>query len=193
MDFEPARAQVGVNVSLARKSDCGRHRHGAVRCDRRRLGHPRRATVAERRWAPTARELDRHRSGVAGARTGSWVARHAGARHVRRSARARWLCRMRRGERDVRTCRRRPLDQRASRTQHVDRGGSRHRPAFANPAVTIGRVFTDTFAGVGWSSAPLLVMAQPSGAMLAVALARFLYPDPAAADVIVPHDHADVP
>lgn len=65
--------------------------------------------------------------------------------------------------------------------------------SFANPAVTVGRVFTDTFAGIEWSSAPLFVMAQTSGAMLAVALARFLYPDLPAADVIVPHDHADVP
>jgi glycerol uptake facilitator-like aquaporin len=48
--------------------------------------------------------------------------------------------------------------------------------SFANPAVTIGRAFTDTFAGIKPSSVPAFVVAQLVGGALAVALIRFLYP-----------------
>ena len=64
--------------------------------------------------------------------------------------------------------------------------------SFANPAVTVGRMLTDTFAGIKPSSAPAFVVAQLAGGALAVGLARFLYPDLSAADMVVPHAHADV-
>jgi arsenate reductase len=60
--------------------------------------------------------------------------------------------------------------------------------SFANPAVTIGRTLTDTFAGIKPSSAPAFVAAEIVGGALAVALARALYPDMRAAEVVVPHE-----
>ncbi len=61
--------------------------------------------------------------------------------------------------------------------------------SFANPSVTVGRVFSDTFAGIGPSSVPGFIVAQVVGAALGLALVRVLYPDVAAgaADVVVPH------
>ncbi|HEX3542053.1 MAG TPA: MIP/aquaporin family protein [Acidimicrobiales bacterium] len=60
--------------------------------------------------------------------------------------------------------------------------------SFANPAVTIGRMFSNTFAGIKPSSAPAFVAAQIVGAALAVAAIAILYPHMAAsaADVVVP-------
>lgn len=52
--------------------------------------------------------------------------------------------------------------------------------SFANPAVTLARAFTDTFAGIGWRSVPAFVAAQLVGAALAVVVDRVLHP-PAAA------------
>jgi glycerol uptake facilitator-like aquaporin len=60
--------------------------------------------------------------------------------------------------------------------------------SFANPAVTIGRTLSDTFAGIEWSSAPAYIGAQFIGGLAAVALARFLYPNLPAIDLVVPHD-----
>jgi glycerol uptake facilitator-like aquaporin len=54
--------------------------------------------------------------------------------------------------------------------------------SFANPAVTIGRAFSDTFAGIAPSSVPPFVLAQFAGAGLAIALVRTLYPEAAATD-----------
>jgi arsenate reductase len=48
--------------------------------------------------------------------------------------------------------------------------------SFANPAVTIARSLTDTFAGIHPSSVPMFVVAQLAGGIVAVALAQFLYP-----------------
>lgn len=61
--------------------------------------------------------------------------------------------------------------------------------SFANPAVTIGRAFTDTFAGINPSSVPAFIACQLVGAGIAVALIRTLYPDIAdvADDVVVPN------
>lgn len=61
--------------------------------------------------------------------------------------------------------------------------------SFANPAVTMGRVFSDTFTGIAPGSVPGFVAAQLVGAVLGAGLARLLYPDVArAADaVVVPH------
>jgi glycerol uptake facilitator-like aquaporin len=61
--------------------------------------------------------------------------------------------------------------------------------SFANPAVTVGRVFSDTFAGIAPGSVPGFVVAQIVGAALAVTLVAWLYPHVAEAadDVVVPH------
>ena len=64
--------------------------------------------------------------------------------------------------------------------------------SFANPAVTIGRTLSDTFAGIEPSSAPAFIGAQVVGGLGAVALARFLFPDVPALDLIVPHDHVSL-
>jgi glycerol uptake facilitator-like aquaporin len=60
--------------------------------------------------------------------------------------------------------------------------------SFANPAVTIGRSLTNTFAGIAPSSVPAFVAAQIVGALAAVALGRYLNPNIPAADLIMPHD-----
>ena len=61
--------------------------------------------------------------------------------------------------------------------------------SFANPAVTIGRIFSDTFAGIAPTSMPAFVLAQVVGASLGLALVVALYPDAAATadDAVVPH------
>jgi glycerol uptake facilitator-like aquaporin len=65
--------------------------------------------------------------------------------------------------------------------------------SFANPAVTVGRAFTDTFAGIAPASVPGFVVAQLVGLLLGVGLIVALYPRAGehADDVVVPHDDAD--
>jgi len=48
--------------------------------------------------------------------------------------------------------------------------------SFANPAVTVGRIFSDTFTGIAPSSVAAFVLAQVVGAGLGVLVIRFLYP-----------------
>ncbi|MEU9826303.1 MIP/aquaporin family protein [Micromonospora chersina] len=62
--------------------------------------------------------------------------------------------------------------------------------SFANPAVTIGRAFTDTFAGIAPTSVPGFVVAQIVGLAVGVGLLAALYPDAGAAadQVVVPTD-----
>jgi arsenate reductase len=48
--------------------------------------------------------------------------------------------------------------------------------SFANPAVTIARTMSDSFAGIKPSSAPMFVVMQLVGAAVAFVLIRFLYP-----------------
>jgi arsenate reductase len=48
--------------------------------------------------------------------------------------------------------------------------------SFANPAVTIARTLSDTFAGIAPSSVPMFIVMQCTGAVLAFFLIRFLYP-----------------
>ena len=48
--------------------------------------------------------------------------------------------------------------------------------AFANPAVTIGRTLTGTYAGIAPSSAPAFIAAQIAGGTIGVLLAVFIYP-----------------
>ncbi len=63
--------------------------------------------------------------------------------------------------------------------------------SFANPAVTVGRVFSDSFAGIAPGSVPGFVVAQLVGAVLGVGVVAFLFPHvgDAAGDVVVPHAH----
>lgn len=60
--------------------------------------------------------------------------------------------------------------------------------SFANPAVTIARVFTDTFAGIAPGSAAPFILAQIVGAALGLALLLVFYPHAsrAAGEVVVP-------
>ena len=65
--------------------------------------------------------------------------------------------------------------------------------SFANPAISVGRMFSDTFAGIAPASVPGFVLAQLVGGACAIALVRVLYPDvtPAeAAEVVMPHGDA---
>lgn len=48
--------------------------------------------------------------------------------------------------------------------------------SFANPAVSIARTLSDTFAGIEPGSAPMFVVLQLAGMALAVGVARVLYP-----------------
>lgn len=62
--------------------------------------------------------------------------------------------------------------------------------SFANPAITIGRIFSNTFAGIAPSSVPGFVAAQIIGGALAYLAVKLLYPaiTPAdAARVVIPH------
>jgi glycerol uptake facilitator-like aquaporin len=62
--------------------------------------------------------------------------------------------------------------------------------SFANPAITIGRMFSATFAGIAPSSVPPVIAAQVLGGVLAAGIIKALYPaiTPAdAAGIIVPH------
>lgn len=48
--------------------------------------------------------------------------------------------------------------------------------SFANPSITVGRMVTDTFAGIAPASAPGFIAAQLLGGALAFALVRWIYP-----------------
>lgn len=48
--------------------------------------------------------------------------------------------------------------------------------SFANPAVTVARMLSDSFAGIKPSSAPMFIVMQIVGAVLAFGLIRYLYP-----------------
>jgi glycerol uptake facilitator-like aquaporin len=66
--------------------------------------------------------------------------------------------------------------------------------SFANPAVTVGRVFSDSFAGIAPGSVPAFVAAQVVGTLVGLAVVVALYPDAAgnADDVVVPHRPSDL-
>ena len=61
--------------------------------------------------------------------------------------------------------------------------------SFANPAVTVGRIFSDTFAGIAPASVPPFMLAQLIGAALGLGLLTLLFPSAAQAadDVVLPH------
>jgi arsenate reductase len=63
--------------------------------------------------------------------------------------------------------------------------------SFANPAIAVGRMFSDTFAGIAPSSVPAFVGAEVLGGLVAVGVIRLLYPGlthEQAAQAVVPHD-----
>jgi glycerol uptake facilitator-like aquaporin len=62
--------------------------------------------------------------------------------------------------------------------------------SFANPAITVGRMFSNSFAGIAPSSVPSFVSAQVVGGLISVGLIWILYPGVTphqASDIIVPH------
>jgi glycerol uptake facilitator-like aquaporin len=61
--------------------------------------------------------------------------------------------------------------------------------SFANPAVTVGRMFSDTFAGIAPGAVPGFVVAQLIGAAVGLGLLLVLFPAAARAadDVVLPH------
>lgn len=48
--------------------------------------------------------------------------------------------------------------------------------SFANPAITVGRMFSDTFAGIAPASAPAFIAAQLVGGAVGLVVVRVLYP-----------------
>ena len=68
--------------------------------------------------------------------------------------------------------------------------------SFANPAIAVGRMFSNTFAGIAPSSVPVFVVAEVIGGIVAFVVVKILYPDlteEEAADIIVPHHIAQEP
>jgi arsenate reductase len=68
--------------------------------------------------------------------------------------------------------------------------------SFANPAISIGRMFSNTFAGIAPASVPGYIVAQLIGGIFAVIVLRALYPTitPAdAAEALLPHPDARAP
>ena len=61
--------------------------------------------------------------------------------------------------------------------------------SFANPAVTVGRIFSDTFAGIGPGSAAAFAVMQFVGLVVGLVVTVALYPGAGdhADDVVVPH------
>src|ERR1700759_1046934 len=63
--------------------------------------------------------------------------------------------------------------------------------SFANPAIDVGRMFSDTFAGISPASVPAFVVFQLVGGAVALAAIRVLYPDVTheeAAEILVPQE-----
>jgi arsenate reductase len=67
--------------------------------------------------------------------------------------------------------------------------------SFANPAVTIARAFTNTFAGIASTSVPAFVAFELVGGLVAVAVVAYLYPDvrDAADEIVVPRPESVEP
>jgi len=67
--------------------------------------------------------------------------------------------------------------------------------SFANPAIDIGRMFSNTFAGIAPSSVPPFIVAQLIGGVVAIGVIRTLYPDitsEEAAEIMLPHEEDGV-
>ncbi|WP_307874898.1 aquaporin [Frankia nepalensis] len=70
--------------------------------------------------------------------------------------------------------------------------------SFANPAISVGRMFSDTFAGIAPASVPAFAAVQLAGGAVGYGLVRLFYPStpagPAqAAEVLLPHPSAAAP
>jgi glycerol uptake facilitator-like aquaporin len=66
--------------------------------------------------------------------------------------------------------------------------------SFANPAITVGRMFSNTFAGISPTSVPSFVGAQVLGGVVAVGVILVLYPKfsaEQASDIVVPRADRD--
>ena len=61
--------------------------------------------------------------------------------------------------------------------------------SFANPAITVGRMLSNSFAGIAPSSAPAFIAAQIVGGMCAIAFVKALYPGLSAAGRDVSRHH----
>jgi glycerol uptake facilitator-like aquaporin len=59
--------------------------------------------------------------------------------------------------------------------------------SFANPAVTVARALSDTFAGIRPIDAPWFIIAQLAGAVTATLVFRWLLPNKRAEEIVVPH------
>ncbi|WP_261561804.1 aquaporin [Frankia tisae] len=64
--------------------------------------------------------------------------------------------------------------------------------SFANPAISVGRMFSDTFAGIAPASVPAFIATQAAGGLVGYGLVRLFYPPTAtapaqAAQVLLPH------
>jgi arsenate reductase len=60
--------------------------------------------------------------------------------------------------------------------------------SFANPAVTIGRTLTNTFAGIRPSSAPMFIVMQILGGLVAVAAGRYWFSRLPTTELVQPHE-----
>ena len=68
--------------------------------------------------------------------------------------------------------------------------------SFANPAIDIGRMFSNSFAGIAPASVPTFIVAQLVGGLVAIGLIRNLYPDitpDEAAEIMLPHEERSTP
>ena len=66
--------------------------------------------------------------------------------------------------------------------------------SFATPAITVGRMFSSSFAGIAPSSVPVFIAAQIGGGIAGVAVIKILYPSltpTQAAEVVFPHEGAE--
>jgi arsenate reductase len=63
--------------------------------------------------------------------------------------------------------------------------------SFANPAIAVGRMFSNSFAGIAPTSVPGFILAQLVGASIALVTIRLLYPGVQAAEaatVVIPRE-----
>jgi arsenate reductase len=68
--------------------------------------------------------------------------------------------------------------------------------SFANPAITFGRMFSNSFAGIAPASVPTFIAAQVVGGVVGYGVIRILYPcmtPTDAAEVVLPHPAPTAP
>jgi glycerol uptake facilitator-like aquaporin len=62
--------------------------------------------------------------------------------------------------------------------------------SFANPAIDIGWMFSNTFAGIAPASVPSFILFQLIGGAVAIAVIRTLYPDLTSFEALAPEMEA---